>query len=77
MRLCARAVDRSQTLKEAIRAEAERLGFAACGFTRADAADASGLDIRRWIEAGHHGTMSWMETRADHRVSPTALWGGA
>ena len=68
------AVDRSQTLKEAIRAEAGRLGFAACGFTRADAVDASGLDIRRWIEAGHHGTMGWMETRADHRVSPTALW---
>ena len=72
-----RPVDKSQTLKDAIRAEAERLGFAACGFTRADAADAAGLDIRRWIEAGHHGTMGWMETRADHRVSPTALWGGA
>src|ERR671913_2566779 len=70
-------VDKSLTLKEAIRAEAERLGFVACGFTRADAADAAGLDIRRWIEAGYHGTMGWMETRADHRVSPTALWGGA
>ncbi len=69
-----RDVDRSQTLKEAIRAEAERLGFVACGFTRADAADAAGLDIRKWIEAGHHGTMGWMETRADHRVSPRALW---
>jgi epoxyqueuosine reductase len=69
-----RDVDRSQTLKEAIRAEAERLGFVACGFTRADAADAAGLDIRKWIEAGHHGTMGWIETRADHRVSPRALW---
>lgn len=67
-------MDKSQTLKDAIRAEAERLGFVACGFTRADAADMAGLDIRRWIEAGHHGTMEWMETRADHRVSPTALW---
>jgi len=73
----ARPVDRSQTLKEAIRAEAERLGFVACGFTRADAADAAGLDIRRWLEAGHHGTMGWMEARADHRVSPKALWPGA
>ncbi|WP_395622206.1 tRNA epoxyqueuosine(34) reductase QueG [Sphingomonas daechungensis] len=68
------AVDKSQTLKEAIRAEAERLGFAACGFTRADAADSAGLDIRKWIEAGNHGTMGWMETRADHRVSPKAMW---
>src|SRR4030095_8804974 len=67
-------VDRSQTLKEAIRAEAERLGFVACGFARADAADVAGLDIRRWLEAGHHGTMGWMEERAHHRVSPQALW---
>ena len=63
-----------ESLEEAIRAEAERLGFAACGFTRADAADAAGLDIRRWLEAGHHGTMGWMEERAHHRVSPLALW---
>jgi len=67
-------VNRGQSLEEAIRSEAERLGFAACGFTRADAADAAGLEIRRWIEAGHHGTMGWMETRAHHRVSPLALW---
>jgi len=73
----ARAVDRSQTLKDAIRAEAERLGFVACGFTRADAADAAGLDIRRWLETGHHGTMGWMEARADHRISPKSLWPNA
>ncbi len=65
---------RGQSLEEAIRAEAERLGFAACGFARADAADGAGLKLRRWLEAGHHGTMEWMESRADHRVSPTALW---
>jgi epoxyqueuosine reductase len=67
-------VHKGQSLEEAIRSEAARLGFAECGFTRADAADKAGLDIRRWIEAGHHGTMGWMEARADHRVSPLALW---
>jgi epoxyqueuosine reductase len=67
-------VANKESLEEAIRAEAERLGFAACGFTRADAAHAAGLDIRRWLEAGHHGTMGWMEERAHHRVSPLALW---
>jgi epoxyqueuosine reductase len=67
-------VHRSQSLEEAIRAKAAELGFVACGFARADAADAAGLDIRRWIEAGHHGTMGWMESRAHHRVSPLALW---
>ena len=63
-----------QSLEEAIKAEAERLGFAACGLARADAADLAGLDLRRWLEAGRHGTMGWMEARADHRVSPRALW---
>ena len=70
-------VNRGQSLEEAIRARAAELGFAACGFTRADAADAAGLDLRRWLEASHHGTMDWMETRAHHRVSPLALWPGA
>ena len=67
-------MDRAEKLEEAIRAEAATLGFVACGFTRADAADAAGLDLRRWLEAGHHGTMGWMEERAHHRVSPLALW---
>src|SRR5690349_5301767 len=67
-------VDTGQTLKEAIRAEAERLGFSACGFTRADAAASAGEDLRRWLEAGRHGSMGWMEGRADQRASPLALW---
>jgi len=68
------AVDRGQSLKEAIRAEAGRLGFAACGFARADATAEAGLELKRWLTAGHHGTMGWMEERADQRVSPLALW---
>src|SRR5947208_4696259 len=69
-----RLVNRGQCLDDAIRDEARRLGFVACGFTRADAADAAGLELKRWLEAGHHGTMGWMEERAHHRVSPLALW---
>jgi epoxyqueuosine reductase len=70
-------VDKSQTLKEAIRTEAERLGFVACGFTRADSADGAGVGVRQWLDAGNHGTMEWMEARADHRMSPKTLWPGA
>ena len=65
---------KSQSLEEAIRSQAEALGFVACGFARADAVDAAGLDIKRFIDAGHHGSMGWMEERAHHRVSPLALW---
>ena len=64
----------SASLKDAIRTEAGRLGFVACGFARADAAPEAGLELRRWLAAGHHGTMGWMEERADQRVSPIALW---
>src|SRR5438132_11013440 len=64
----------SASLEETIRSKAQELGFVACGFARADAADAAGLDLKRWLEAGHHGTMGWMEARAHQRVSPLALW---
>jgi epoxyqueuosine reductase len=64
----------NESLEEAIRDKAERLGFSACGFARADAADAAGRELRQWLEAGHHGTMGWMESRADQRASPLALW---
>ncbi len=66
-----------QRLEEAIREKARELGFAACGFTRADAANCAGLDLKLWLEAGCQGTMGWMEARADHRVSPLALWSEA
>ncbi|MFL6767374.1 MAG: tRNA epoxyqueuosine(34) reductase QueG [Sphingomicrobium sp.] len=67
-------MNKGQSLAEAIRAEAKRLGFVACGFTRADATEGAGLELKRWLEAGHHGTMGWMEARAHHRASPLALW---
>ncbi len=67
-------VNKGQSLEEAIKAEAARLGFAQCGFTRVDAVEGAGLEVQRWIEAGRHGTMGWMESRAYHRVSPRALW---
>ncbi len=65
---------KGERLEEAIRDEAERLGFVACGFARADSADAAGVDLKRWLEAGYHGTMGWIDERAHHRVSPRALW---
>ena len=70
----AQRVDTGQTLKDAIRAEAERLGFVACGFARADSADVAGAELKRWLEAGHQGSMGWMEERAHHRVSAQSLW---
>ena len=70
-------MDTGQSLKEAIRAEATKLGFVACGFARADGTGEAGLELERWLAAGRHGMMGWMEERAHHRVSPLALWPAA
>jgi epoxyqueuosine reductase len=64
-------------LKEAIRDEAARLGFVACGFARADSTAAAGADLLQWLGEGRHGSMQWMEERAHQRVAPTALWPNA
>jgi epoxyqueuosine reductase len=65
------------TIEQAIRDEAERLGFVSCGFARPDAAREAGDDLRQWLAAGYHGTMGWMEARADQRASPNGLWSEA
>jgi epoxyqueuosine reductase len=62
-------------MEQLIRDEAERLGFCACGFARADAlGDAAGAALRQWVADGRHGTMGWIEERVGQRSSPTALW---
>ena len=61
-------------LEARIKAEAARLGFAACGIARADAAPRAGERLRQWLDEGAHGEMIWMEERAHHRASPAALW---
>ncbi len=60
-------------LTKALKAEAHRLGFAACGVTRADAVDGRAA-LDDWLAVGHHGTMDWMAARADQRASPQSLW---
>ena len=62
------------TLPELLKAEAARIGFAACGVARADAAPRSGERLRAWLADGAHGDMIWMESRADQRAAPTGLW---
>ncbi len=62
------------SLKEQIRGEAERLGFVACGFARADAVPEAGERLREWLAEGRHGAMGWMEERAGQRAHPQGLW---
>jgi epoxyqueuosine reductase len=57
-----------------IAAEAEALGFAACGFAGAGEDPLRAARLEQWLGEGHHATMEWMETRRDHRRSPQGLW---
>ena len=42
--------------------------------TRPDAVPHLRERLPEWLAAGHHGTMDWMEERADQRAAPSALW---
>lgn len=61
-------------LKAWAKAEAASLGFPAFGVAAPDAAPAAGARLRAWLADGCHGDMLWMETNADRRASPQALW---
>lgn len=62
------------SLTAALKAEAARLGFVACGIAPADAAPRTAERLRAWLADGRHGDMLWMESRADQRGSPAGLW---
>ncbi len=60
--------------RQAIRDRALALGFDAVGFARAELAPAARERLGAFLAAGHHGSMGWMEARADQRAHPKALW---
>ena len=57
---------------DALKSEAKRLGFSACGITVASH-DFSGR-LHDWLALGSHGDMGWMEERAAQRAGPQGLW---
>lgn len=59
---------------DSIRTQALALGFDTIGFTSPDAIKAAAPSLKEFIDNGHHGTMTWMEERANERSHPNALW---
>lgn len=55
-------------------AEAEEVGFTACRITTPDAIDHVPARLGEWLEKGRHGSMQWMEDRAQSRGDPRVLW---
>jgi len=57
-----------------LQAEAVRLGFVAFGITKADEDPLRRDRLEQWLEAGHHGSMGWMEDRKQERGAAQGLW---
>ena len=61
-------------IEQAIQAEAQRLGFAACGFAKAaPVSEAMTHVLDHWTKSGYHADMQYMERNRDLRLDPTQL----
>jgi epoxyqueuosine reductase len=60
-----------------LKAEAERLGFDACGISRAERLDDEARRLEQWLHASMQASMSWMEDNFEKRIDPTVLVPGA
>ncbi|MEX1011093.1 MAG: tRNA epoxyqueuosine(34) reductase QueG [Balneolaceae bacterium] len=56
-----------------VRMEASKLGFDACGFTRAEPLDREARRLEEWLSGELHGSMRWMENHFDKRINPQKL----
>lgn len=66
-----------QRLAFALKQEARRLGFDACGLARAEPLDEEARTLEAWLRASHHAEMGWMERNFDKRTDPRLLVDGA
>ena len=57
-----------------LKTTADALGFDACKLCRADEPWPAGERLEAFVEAGHHGSMEWMETTLERRKTPTSMW---
>jgi len=60
-----------------VRKMALDLGFDTCRICRADEPWPASDRLEAFVEAGHHGQMTWMDTTLERRKTPTAMWSDA
>ncbi len=66
-----------ERLALALKAEARRIGFDACGIARAERLNDEAQRLEQWLNAGRHASMGWMENHFEKRVDPRKLVPGA
>ena len=64
-------------IKQEIRTEALRLGFAAVGFAAAAAPAQQADRLATFVELERHGEMGWLADNQERRADPARLWPGA
>ena len=62
------------SIKAAIAEKARAEGFDVVRFTTAQAAPKNREGLSAYLTQGRHGSMDWMESRADERADPQTLW---
>ena len=67
----------ASAFRAALEQEAREAGFVAFGIAGAAPQPENEARLSQWLGEGKHGTMAWMENRADERASPQALWSEA
>ena len=66
-----------EALTRELKAEARRLGFAACGVAEATRLDEEARRLEEWLTNGRHASMAWMANHFEKRVDPRRLVEGA
>jgi epoxyqueuosine reductase len=67
----------STKYSQMIKAEATRLGFMACGISKAIFLEDEAPRLEKWLQNNHHGEMNYMENHFDKRLDPRKLVDGA
>jgi epoxyqueuosine reductase len=57
-----------------LKEQALKLGFSSVGVCAATATPLAAERLQAFLAAGRHGDMIWLETRAEERAAPKALW---
>ncbi len=67
----------THTYSSQIKAEAERLGFFACGIAKARFLEEEAAHLEQWLNEKKHGDMHYMANHFDKRLDPRLLVEGA
>ncbi len=66
-----------EELSAAIKERAQQLGFAGCGFSKAEALPEDKQQLEKWLQKGYHAGMEYMTNHFEKRCDPTLLVDGA